>query len=190
MMAPPIPARGGMRAGRAAVLTLPAVGAASLTHSWLDGCASLIGMVCAVGICWSAAVALLGRQRSAPLLALWVLAAQLTTHVLLESGCREVTSGQSTLVEHVRVGMSPTLLIAHLVCGVLTAAALSRADAGLWAARRLLRAAARVILGHWVGAIVSSWVPPATPTFSRTVRRAWVLWRGSQAARRGPPALA
>jgi hypothetical protein len=127
------PQRGLVRGVRAAVLTAPAVGIAALAHSQVDTCLDGLALALSAGLCWPAAVALLGRRRRLPALVAWLVGAQVVTHVLLAQACHEPqqwsTSGTA----------------AHGVAVLLTAALLHRADTDLWIARAVVRSAARLL---------------------------------------------
>lgn len=141
---PTRPDHGAVRGVRAAVLTAPAVGAGVLGHVLADGCADLLGTLLAVGVVWPAAVAVLGRRRSPAAFLAWVVGAQAVTHLLLELTCSSVRTGQMSLVQHLVATSSGEMVTAHAVAAVLTAVALGRADAGLWAAHALRRAVRRL----------------------------------------------
>jgi hypothetical protein len=170
-----------MRGARAAVLTVPTVGTAAVGHSLVDGCGSLFAVVVATGLCWPAAVALVGSRRGPAAIGAWVLAAQVALHLVFASLCSDGAGSQ-----HLLAGVSPSMLAAHLAAAVTTALFLARADAGLRAAHALMRAASRLLrLPRQAAPVV---VPAA---FRRTPRRtapvvklAVVL---AQPSRRGPP---
>ncbi|MCU1622817.1 MAG: hypothetical protein JWL79_1662 [Frankiales bacterium] len=183
------PHSGVVRGVRAAVLTVPTVGGAAIAHSFVDGCDSVFALLVAAGVCWPAAVALLGSRRRVPAFAAWVLTAQVVTHLLLEAMCTDVTSGRASWVPHLLVGVTPTMLMSHGAAVVLTSVLLGRADAGLWTADAIVRAGAKALrLGRRL----------ALPTVPAPVRRApHVLviaaprtsWVAAQPPRRGPPVL-
>jgi hypothetical protein len=179
------PDHGVVRGVRAAVLTLPAVGAAAAAHLLVDGCADLVGSAVALGVVWPAAVALLGRRRSVPAFLLWVVAAQAVTHILLELTCRSVTSGETPFLQHVGASPSARMLAAHGVAALLTAVALGRADAGLWTAHALLRLVGRLRVPALTVVLPLRPLPavpaPATQLRDRLHHRL--------PGRRGPPAL-
>ena len=175
---------------RAAVLTVPTVGGAAIAHSLVDGCDSVFALLLAAGVCWPAAVAVLGSRRRLPVLAAWVLLAQVATHLLLEATCTDVTSGRTGWAQHFLAGVTPTMLMSHGIAVVLTSVLLGRADAGLWAADALVRAGTKALR------LLRLLVPP--PLLPAPVRRtAPVLavefprssWVAAQPARRGPPVL-
>jgi hypothetical protein len=70
------PQQGLVRVVRAGVLTVPAVGFATFAHGSVDGCVSVVAVLLAVGVCWPAAVVLLGAQRRLPTLVGWLVVAQ------------------------------------------------------------------------------------------------------------------
>ncbi len=130
------PRRGLVRGVRAAVLTVPAVTTAALAHRSVDTCLELPGVLLALGACWSGAVAVLGARRRMPALLLWLLAAQVATHLLLQATCA-----------HPGATLPSTRgLAAHLLAVVAVAALLHRADSDLWVAHALLRALRRLLL--------------------------------------------
>jgi hypothetical protein len=184
------PGSGLVRGVRAAVLTVPTVGAAATAHSFVDGCDSVFALVVAAGGCWPAAVALLGARRRMPALLVWVLMAQAITHLLLEAMCSDVTSGHVGWVQHLTTGVTPAMLVSHGFAVVVTSLLLGRADAGLWAADALIRAGARALrLGDALAT-------PQLPAPVRRIRRpALVLepalssWVVAHPSRRGPPVL-
>lgn len=182
------PEQGLVRGVRAAVLTVPAVGSAGLAHVLTDGCGSLLATLAAAGLCWPAAVALLGSRRRLPALAAWVVLAQLVAHVLLERMCTEVVTGQVSLAAHLREGLTVRLVAVHLTAAVLTGVLLGRADAGLWSARALVRAGA--------GALRLAAALPALPSAPGVRSIAAVVthvplprdsWESARPVRRGPP---
>lgn len=183
------PSLGWVRGTRAAALTVPAVGAASLTHVMVDGCASWLAAGLAAALCWPAAVAVLGARRRLPALLVWVVAAQLVTHVLLERMCAEVTSGSVSLSGHLLASLTPRMLLAHAGCALLTAVLLHRADAGLWAADALLRVARLVLAAFGDVVVCSPVVVGRAPRPSARVDVVMDLWRSPCPSRRGPPAL-
>ena len=181
------PRQGCVRGVRAAVLTAPAVAAAGLAHSLTDGCGSLLVLLLAAGLLWPAAVAVLGARRRLPVLLCWLLGAQLLTHLLLVSACSDVTSGQEGAWQHLQAGLTPATVAAHLCALAATATLLSRADAGLWTARALIRGASRM----WRLAVML----PAPPTLVRLrllpllVQVLEDTGKVARPPRRGPPAL-
>jgi hypothetical protein len=179
------PDRGLVRGVRAGVLTVPTVGGAALAHSFVDGCDSAVALALAVGLCWPAAVALLGAQRRLPALLAWVIAAQVATHVLLEQMCGDVTSGRVPLTTHLSAGVTPTMVLAHGVAVIATSVLLGRADAGLWAADALVRTAARALRlpRLSVGALPVARLTAQVADVPAP-RTTWVV---AQPARRGPP---
>lgn len=184
------PQRGLVRGIRAAVLTVPAVGSAALVHALADGCGSLLVISLAAGLCWPAAVAVLGNRRRLPALVAWLLAAQLVTHLLLEWTCTAVTSGQVPLLTHLQRGVSPSMLGAHLGAVLVTAVALGRADVGLWTADAVVQAAGRAL--QLAPALVLPSVPDAAPGWAALdagVPCLRDLWRAALPTRRGPPVL-
>lgn len=190
-MSVPLDPRGGLVRGvRAAVLTTPTVGAAVLAHATVDGCGSLLTIGVAAGLCWPAAVAVLGARRRLPALVLWLLAAQGLTHLLLESMCPDVVSGRAGLGAHLAASLTVPMLLAHAGAVLATAVLLGRADAGLWTAYAVVRAGARAL--RTVRGLPR---PVVTPTFVRLLVRAHDLpvpRRHHEVAatrRRGPPLL-
>jgi hypothetical protein len=184
------PRQGLVRGMRAAVLTVPAVGVAALAHAMADGCGSIMAMLIAAGLCWPAAVALLGNRRKLPVLMLWLLAAQVVTHVLLEQMCSDGTSGQVGPVQHLTGGLTTSMVVAHVGAVLLTAAFLGRADAGLWTADALLRAGARALCA--TSALRVPALPqqrPASPPVATSVVCPRALWETAVPVRRGPPVL-
>ncbi len=180
----PGPAQGSMRAVRGAVLAMTALAVAEAAHAGTDGCSSPVGLVLAFGLCWPAAVAVLGRRRRLPGLMVWLVASQVGLHVLLESRCEEVVSGRQALLVHLSVPPSGGVLIAHGAAVAVSAVLLGRADAGLWAVDALRRAvpplvplAVVVVPGHQVCR--------ACPV----VLSVEDVWEGLRPSRRGPPAL-
>jgi hypothetical protein len=166
------PRRGAVRGARAAVLSVTAVAVAGAAHTLVDGCLDLDGLLLALGLCWPAAVAVLGARRRLPALVAWAVAAQVLTHVVVELTC----------------GGSPAVparaLLLHAAAVVVTTALLHRADAGLWTAHALLRALARFL----PRALVVVPLPP-TPLapLPDAVLLPFVPWRALPRARRGPP---
>jgi hypothetical protein len=183
------PHAGLVRGVRAAVLTVPTVGGAAIAHSLVDGCDSVFALLLAAGICWPAAVALLGSRRRLPAFAAWVLLAQVATHLLLEATCPDVTSGNASWAQHLLTGVTPTMLVTHGTAALLTSVLLGRADAGLWAADALVRAGAkalrllRVLVPSPLPAPVRRTAPVLAVEFPRS------SWVAAQPARRGPPVL-
>lgn len=184
------PQRGLVRGVRAGVLTVPAVGFATLAHASMDGCVSVVGVLLAVGLCWPATVVLLRAQRRLPALVGWLVLAQGLTHLLLEQMCGEAPPGLSGLVDHLMMGVSPDMLAVHAGSALFTAVLFGRADAGLWTAQALVRAGARAL-----GLFDAYAVPVGLPLVPRTaevgirVRRPRALWEAGAPLRRGPPAL-
>jgi hypothetical protein len=183
------PSAGLVRGVRAAVLTVPTVGGAAVAHSFVDGCDSVLALLMAAGVCWSAAVALLGARRRLPALLTWGVVAQIATHFLLEAMCTDVTSGQVGWAQHLTAGASPTMLLSHGCAVVLTSLLLGHADAGLWTADAILRA------GACAFRLWRSVVLPPLPAPARRTRPVLVIdaprssWAVAQPSRRGPPVL-
>lgn len=183
------PLRGSVRGLRAAVLTVPAVGSAALGHGTMHGCDSAVSILAAAGLCWPAAVMALGARRRVTSLLLWLVAAQVLTHVVLEALCTDVLSGQVSLATHLAHSTTAGMAGIHLAAAGVSALLLGRADAGLWTARALLRAARSATRALRV----TDWVAPAVPDLSSVpteaspVRR--TSWTGAPARRRGPPGL-
>ena len=183
------PGSGLVRGVRAAVLTVPTVGGAALAHSFVDGCDSVFALLVAAGLCWPAAVALLGARRRLPTLLAWVVVAQVATHLLLEAMCTDVTSGHVGWAQHLTSGATPTMLLSHGCAVLLTSLLLGRADAELWAAHAILRAGAHA-LRLWRRLVLPPLPAPAPGTRPVLVieapRASWVV---AQPSRRGPPVL-
>ena len=183
------PGSGLVRGVRAAVLTVPTVGGAALAHSFVDGCDSVFALFVAAGVCWPAAVALLGARRRLPAFLGWVLVAQFATHLLLEAMCSDVTSGHVGWAQHLTTGITPTMLASHGCAVLLTSVLLGRADAGLWAADAIVRAGAKVLR------LRRGLVMPPLPAPVRRTRPVLVIeaprssWVVAQPSRRGPPVL-
>lgn len=179
------PSTGLLRGVRAGVLTVPTVGTAVLGHAAVDGCSSAFAVFVAAGLCWPAAVALLARQRRLPALLGWVLGAQLLSHAVLSALCGDGgQGGQGGLAGHVLATATPAMLTAHFAAALVTGAVLARADAGLWVARGLLRAAGRLL--HRPRAVLPAPSSPAPrPAARRVVPPAQVAQ--TVPSRRGPP---
>lgn len=183
------PTRGLVRGVRAAVLTVPIVAGAVLAHATADGCADLLAVVAALGLCWPAAVALLGARRSLGALVLWVAGTQVVTHVLLEWVCGE-GGGHASLAQHLLSSLDGTMIATHLIAVVVTSVLLGRADAGLWTADALLSSASRLLglptpLPAQVTPVVLAHLrrPDAVPPLHP-------LWETAPLQRRGPPGCA
>lgn len=184
------PRTGLMRGARGAALTVPAVALAVLAHSAGGGCVTWLGVLTSLGLCWPAAVAVLARPARALVLAGWLLLAQLVTHTVLEWLCADAAAGHQLSREHVATGLVPKMLLMHGVATLLTAVVLARADARLWAARTLLRAAARAVrlvqrCPSLTRPVVSTPAPcpPVVPVLRDR-------WKGPHPkTRRGPPSL-
>jgi hypothetical protein len=183
------PRQGLVRGVRAAVLTVPTVGGAVAAHAMADGCGSPLAIALAVGLCWPAAVAMLGARRRVPALIAWVALAQLVTHVLLERMCQDVVTGQMTLVDHLARGTTPSMVAAHTAAVLVTAVLLGRADAGLWTADAMIRAGARALRMTSDVAAPTLPVVARPPTAPASSPRPRVLWETAPLQRRGPPAL-
>jgi hypothetical protein len=166
------PRRGAVRGTRAAVLAVTAVGVAGAAHTFADGCLDLLGLLHALGVCWPAAVAVLGARRRLPALLGWAVAAQVVTHVVVQLTC----------------GGSPAVparaLVPHAVALAVTTALLHRADAGLWAAHTLLRALARLL-----PPALGAGVRPAAPRLPlpSPAPLPQQRWRVVPSGLRGPP---
>lgn len=182
----PCPAAWGpLRGARAGVLTVSAVALAEAAHAVSDGCISLTGLLVSLGLCWPAAVAVLGRRRRLPSLLGWLLGMQVVLHLLLESLCGEVVSGRESLTAHLSVAPSGRMLAAHALAVVLAAVLLGRADAKVWMVAALRRA------GVLTAPLVVA-QPPLTRRTRRVAPGAPVVrsrWDGPRPSRRGPPAL-
>jgi hypothetical protein len=178
-----------VHAVRAGLLTVPAVGFATVAHASIDDCVSVVAVFVAAGLCWPAAVILLRAQRRLPALIGWLVLAQGVTHLLLEQMCGEAASGNMGLIDHLMMGISPTMLAMHGGSVLFTAVLFRRADAGLWTAQALVRAGTRA-LGVFGAPMVPVGLPPVPQTsdVSTGVRRPRVLWQGPAPLRRGPPA--
>jgi len=178
-----------VHAVRAGLLTVPAVGFATAAHASIDDCVSVVAVFLAAGLCWPAAVILLRAQRRLPALIGWLVLAQGVTHLLLEQRCGDAMPGNMGLIDHLMMGVSPTMMAMHGGSVLLTAVLFWRADAGLWAAQALVRAGTRA-LGAFGASIVPVGLAPApqTPDVSTGVQRPRVLWQGQAPPRRGPPA--
>jgi hypothetical protein len=184
------PQQGLVRGVRAGVLTVLAVGFATLAHVSVNGCISMVAVVLAAGLCWPAAVSLLKAQRRLPALVGWLVLAQGITHLLLEQMCGEAGPGHAGLVDHLMMGITPRMLAMHAGSVLFTAVLFGRADAGLWTARALVRAGARA-LRRGVATVVPVGLAkvPCTGGSSTGKRRPQVLWQAGAPLRRGPPAL-
>jgi hypothetical protein len=186
----PSPAASTVRALRAAVLTVPAVGSAALAHAAVDPCTSVLGVLLSAGVCWSAAVALLGARRPRVALLGWVLGAQAVTHLMLALTCTDPSSSSGGALLH-RTLPGALMLAAHAGAAAAAALLLGRADAGLWTARALLRSGARLLrlLARTLVRLprVRATVPtlPPVPTVGSRVRGS--VWRGGTPVLRGPP---
>ncbi|MCW2586062.1 MAG: hypothetical protein JWN55_1578 [Frankiales bacterium] len=184
------PGQGLVRGVRAAVLTAPTVGAAVLAHALGGGCLSFLAVFTAAGVCWPAAVALLGVRRRLPLLLLWIVLAQAVTHLLLERLCADVVSGQASLSQHLLTGLTGPMAVTHAGAVLVTGLLLGRADAGLWAADALLRAGARALRDTQDLPLPA--LPEPVRSSAPTVadaRRPRPVWKAAPPVRRGPPAL-
>lgn len=183
------PASGLVRGVRAAVLTAPAVGAGVVAHASVDGCVPIVGVLLAAGLCWPAAVALLRRQARVVGVFAWLCGAQLATHVLLTWLCNDVASGSEPSAWAELLGMSPAMLARHGVALIGTAALLSRADAGLWTARALIRAASKMHRFLLAARTSRSFAPPPRlPAATPQQPAPQGLCRGVRLqTRRGPP---
>ena len=182
------PTRALVRGVRAGVLTVPAVGMAASAHASAGSCTSLVGLGLAAGVSWPAAVALLGRRRSVLSLLAWLTLVQAVTHVILEQLCPDVMSGQMGLLDHLLMGLTPTMLLMHGGSVLLTALVLARADAGLWTARALIRAGARMIRTIRLPKAPAV-VVPRTRLLPVEPKPLIDLWKAPHPVRRGPPAL-
>jgi hypothetical protein len=167
--------RGGAARGlRALLLALTAVAVAGAAHTAAAGCVDLLGLALALGTCWPAAVALLGRRRRLPVLLAWTTGAQAVTHVLLATTC-----GAGWHV------VPAPALAAHAAAVVVTTALLHRADAALWVAHVLRRAATR-----WLRR-------PTAPVLPSLPRHAPIdllqacrqIWQAPPRPGRGPPSV-
>jgi hypothetical protein len=166
------PRRGAVRGTRAAVLSVTAVAVAGAAHTFADGCLDLLGLVLALGLCWPAAVAVLGARRRLPALLAWAVAAQVLTHVVVQLTC-----GGSPAVPALAV-------VLHGAAVAVTTALLHRADAGLWAAHAVLRALARLLPPTRVAGAART--TPALPLPSPVLlpQQRWLVLPGGL---RGPP---
>lgn len=173
------PSTGLVRGVRAAVLTVPTVGAAAVGHAVADGCDRVFAVLVAAGVCWPAAVALLRARRGVPSLVAWVLGAQVATHLVLAALCGDGGA------QHLLSGVGPAMLAAHATAAVLTGALLSRADAGLWAAHALLHAVGRLRRRPRAAAPVLVRAPFRRTPPLVSPRLAWVV--RARPDRRGPP---
>ena len=170
-----------MRGVRAAVLAVPTVGTAAVGHAVVDGCDSAFALLVVAGLCWPAAVALLGKRRGTSALLAWVVGAQVGAHLVLAALCGDG-------VGHVLVGVSASTVVAHLLAAAVTAGFLGRADAGLWAADAVVRLAGRALrLPRLVAPDVLPSRARRTPLLVPPVR-GWVV--RALPARRGPPVQA
>lgn len=180
---------GAMRALRAGVLTVPAVGIALVTHLSADGCTSAAGVFAAMALTWPAAVLLLSRQRRLPVLLTWLVGVQVSLHVLLSSFCTDVTSGQVTVWHAVTSLPTDRMLLAHCLAVLATGVVLGRADAGLWATKALVRAVGRLRLPTAVPPVRACGAPVALRAADGSMHLPR-LWSSPRPVRRGPPALA
>ncbi|MGZ6804467.1 MAG: hypothetical protein ACXVFU_15590, partial [Nocardioidaceae bacterium] len=137
------PARAGVRAVRAGVLTAVAVGLAAAAHSAAGDCISWAGVATATALSWPAAVVALGRRRSVASLAGWLLVVQVVTYVVLDAFCTSALTGAGALGAHLQESLTPRALALHAGSALVAGLVLGRADARLWTARALTRAAAR-----------------------------------------------
>jgi hypothetical protein len=167
---------------RAAVLTVPTVGTAAVAHAAVDGCDSPFALLVAAGLCWPAAVALLGVQRRLAALLAWVVAAQVGAHLVLAALCADGDG-------HLGLAASPVMLAAHGVAAVATAALLAGADAGRWTACARLRRATRLLRTRRLPArvVVPAPLRRTSPVSLPLPRTSWVA---AQPALRGPPVQA
>ena len=164
------PRSGTARGLRALVLSVVAVLVAGTAHTFADGCLDAPGLVLALGACWPAAVALLGRRRRLPALLAFVVGAQVVTHVVVGLTCGGVEA------------TSLRVLAVHALGVVVTTALLARTDTALWAVDALRRAVARVLMPVTVDVPV---VPRART--SRPTHRLHARWLVSPRVLRGPP---
>jgi hypothetical protein len=165
------PRAGAVRGLRALVLAAVAVGVAGVTHTLVDGCVDLSGLALSLGVCWPLAVALLGRRQRAATLVVWVAAAQVVTHSVVERTCGGATHPTPTRV-----------LLAHGAAVLVTAALLARGDDGLWVAHALRR-----LLGRPLPVLPVVVVPVARRSRPARVTLPRSMLLASPCVRRGPP---
>jgi hypothetical protein len=180
----PSPDASTVRALRAAVLRVPAVGTAALAHAAVDPCQNFLGVLLAAGVCWPAAVALLGARRHRMVLLGWILTAQAVTHLMLSLTCSSPASGWELLHQALPGGL---MLAAHAASAAIAAVLLAKADAGLWAARALLRSGSRLLrtltrpsIRPRVPARLPRLVPLAIPELG-------TIWQAGTPVLRAPP---
>jgi len=183
------PQQGLVHAVRAGLLTVPAVGFATVAHASIDSCVNVVALLLAAGLCWPAAVILLRAQRRLPALIGWLVIAQGVTHLLLEQMCGDAMPGSMGLIDHLMMGVSPAMFAAHTGSVLFTAALFGRADAGLWTAQALVRAGARA-LRRLAACVSPARLPQRPPSagVATGARRPRVLWGAGAPQRRGPPA--
>jgi hypothetical protein len=100
----------------------------------------------AVVLSWSTAVVQLGRQARLSKLLAWTIVTQAVTHLALSATCGTVVDGRESVFAHLSRTLTGRVLLLHGLIALLSACFLSRADAGLWTAHRLMRAATRLRL--------------------------------------------
>ncbi len=156
---------------RATLLTLPAVGTASLAHLYVDGCVEVGALLLAVAATWTSAAAVVSGRRSTGLLLAWILGAQVATHLLLAAQCDGIA--------HALAVPGAGMIGVHLLTAALVAPVLARREAGLATARRIVtrwqRTSPAAHPRPWQPALAAGSTPRPT---SRTVH---------DASRRGPP---
>jgi hypothetical protein len=188
------PLGGVVRGARAGVLSGPAVGAAVVAHAAGGGCVSTVSVLASVGVAWPAAVALLGRSRSLPVMLLWLLGVQGLTHALLELACptaSPMNTAVGPLAEvHGLIGHGGhAMLLGHLVAVVALGALFAVGDRAVWSAHALRRSAARALAR--LSDLVVPAVLPHLPLVQAEVEDSHPLvqWQVAPRQRRGPPAL-
>jgi len=174
---------------RAGLLTVPAVGFATLAHVLVDSCVSVVAIGVAAAVCWPAAVILLRAQRRCGALIGWLTIAQGVTHLLLEQMCGDASPAHMGVIDHLLMGLSAAMLLTHAGSVLFTAALFGRADAGLWTAQALVNAGARAL--DRLAACVRPAPLPQRPSPVPVVglRRPRPSREAGTPLRRGPPAL-
>jgi hypothetical protein len=175
-------------------LSVPAVGAAVVAHAAGGGCVSTTSVLASAGIAWPAAVALLGRSRSLPVLTLWLLGVQGLTHALLELACPTASPMNHAVgplaAVHGLIGHGGhAMLLGHVAAVVVLGSLFAVADRAVWSAHALRRSAARALarLAHVVVPAVVPHLPLVRPEVEDS--HPLVSRRVAPRQRRGPPAL-
>jgi hypothetical protein len=174
------------RLARAAVFAVACAGLSMAAHASAGGPLCALGVAGGLGMSFTAAFALAGRERSLRVILPLLAVLQVALH--LQFSLMHAAMAPAQHVAHAHAGLVPGLgmVIAHGWAVVLTALWLARGEALLWGVLRRLGVRLSWLLVRW--ATPASPARPPTPAPEPLVLRPALLRH--LVIRRGPPPLA